>query len=51
MGQTSVKDIIKIAKETNSKYLFNYADENKNLEISTDSREDFNEIILSYKRR
>ena len=46
MGQTSLKDIIKIANETNSKYLFNSTDENKNLQISTDSREDFNENKL-----
>ena len=46
MGQTSLKDIIKIANETNSKCIFNSTDENKNLQISTDSREDFNENKL-----
>ena len=53
MGKTSLKDIIKISKELNSQYNNNLENENlnKELEISTDSRDNFdvNKLFLAIK--
>ena len=52
MGKTCLKDIIKVAKELKADYLKNIEkEENKELYISTDSREDFNndKIFLAIK--
>ena len=53
MGKTSLKDIIKVSKELNSQYSKNLENENlnKELEISTDSRDNFdvNKLFLAIK--
>ena len=53
MGKTSLKDIIAVSKEFNSKCNKNIEklDSNKELEISTDSRDDFdeNKLFLAIK--
>nr|WP_240516481.1 hypothetical protein [Brachyspira sp. G79] len=48
MGKTSLKDIIKVSKDLNSKYNHNIEklDINKELEISTDSRDGFDSTKL-----
>ncbi|MEI0563364.1 UDP-N-acetylmuramoyl-tripeptide--D-alanyl-D-alanine ligase [Brachyspira pulli] len=51
MGKTSLKDIIKVSKELNSQYNKNLENLNKELEISTDSRDNFdvNKLFLAIK--
>lgn len=53
MGKTSLKDIIKVSEELNSQYNNNLENENlnKELEISTDSRDNFdvNKLFLAIK--
>ena len=51
MGKTYLKDIIKVAKELNADCPKNIKEENKELYISTDSREDFDndKIFLAIK--
>ena len=53
MGKTSLKDIIKVSEELNSQYSKNLENENlnKELEISTDSRDNFdvNKLFLAIK--
>ena len=46
MGKTSLKDIIKVSKELNSKYNKDIKNSDIELEISTDSRDDFDSTKL-----
>ena len=46
MGKTSLKDVIKVCKELNSEYNKNIENSDIELEISTDSRDDFDSTKL-----